>query len=141
MLTDGLNDAFSGEHSGWHIEDLAAKLQITREAQDAFSARFQQRFATTREAGRFVDEIVAVEIKGRIGMESFANDEAPCPDTTMRPMACLAGYGVAAVERACLDLAPSSRSQGVGKGRLGARRGRTYRDQRGLRRSADRGRA
>ncbi len=35
MLHDGLNDAFSGEHSGWHTEDLAAKSQIGREAQDA----------------------------------------------------------------------------------------------------------
>ena len=29
MLRDGLNDAFSGEHSGWHTEDLVAKYQIT----------------------------------------------------------------------------------------------------------------
>ncbi len=34
MLRDGLNDAFSGEHSGWHTEDLASKFQITREEQD-----------------------------------------------------------------------------------------------------------
>jgi len=43
MLTDGLNDAFSGEHSGWHTEDLVTRLQISREAQDAFAARSQQR--------------------------------------------------------------------------------------------------
>ena len=30
MLTDGLNDAFSGEHSGWHTEDLVTKLQMMR---------------------------------------------------------------------------------------------------------------
>jgi len=30
MLRDGLNDAFSGEHSGWHTEDLVAKAQISR---------------------------------------------------------------------------------------------------------------
>ena len=34
MLEDGLNDAFSGQHSGWHTEDLAAKYQISRAAQD-----------------------------------------------------------------------------------------------------------
>jgi acetyl-CoA C-acetyltransferase len=82
MLTDGLNDAFSGEHSGWHTEDLVAKLQITREAQDVFAARSQQRFAAARDAGRFLDEIVAVAVKGRKGTESFAIDEAPRPDTT-----------------------------------------------------------
>ncbi len=41
MLTDGLNDAFSGEHSGWHTEDLVTKYQITRASQDAFAARSQ----------------------------------------------------------------------------------------------------
>ena len=34
VLRDGLNDAFSGEHSGWHTEDLVEKYQVTREAQD-----------------------------------------------------------------------------------------------------------
>ena len=34
MLMDGLNDAFSGQHSGWHTEDLASSHQITREEQD-----------------------------------------------------------------------------------------------------------
>ncbi|MGO1164144.1 acetyl-CoA C-acyltransferase [Brucella sp. C7-11G] len=87
MLTDGLNDAFSGEHSGWHTEDLVAKLQITREAQDAFAARSQQRFAAAQAAGRFTDEIVPVEVKGRRGVEMFAVDEAPRPDTTEETLA------------------------------------------------------
>jgi len=86
MLTDGLNDAFSGEHSGWHTEDLVTKLQITREEQDAFAVRSQQRFAAARDAGRFTNEIVAVEIKGRKGPESFAVDEAPRPDTTIESL-------------------------------------------------------
>ncbi len=83
MLTDGLNDAFSGEHSGWHTEDLVTKLQITRGAQDAFAVRSQQRFAAAQRAGRFADEITPVEIKGRKGPENFATDEAPRPDTTL----------------------------------------------------------
>ncbi|MGO6984262.1 thiolase family protein [Rhizobium leguminosarum] len=87
MLTDGLNDAFSGEHSGWHTEDLVTKLQITREEQDLFAARSQQRFAAARDAGRFADEIVVVEINGRKGPESFAVDEAPRPDTTIESLA------------------------------------------------------
>lgn len=87
MLTDGLNDAFSGEHSGWHTEDLVAKLQITREAQDAFAARSQQRFAAAQAAGRFTDEIVPVEVKGRRGVEMFAVDEGPRPDTTEETLA------------------------------------------------------
>lgn len=87
MLTDGLNDAFSGEHSGWHTEDLVAKMQITRVDQDAFAFRSQQRFAEAQKAGHFTDEIVPVELKGRKGPELFAADEAPRPDTTLEALA------------------------------------------------------
>jgi acetyl-CoA C-acetyltransferase len=82
MLTDGLNDAFSGAHSGWHTEDLVAQMQISRADQDAFAARSQERFAAAQAAGRFTDEIVAVEVKGRKGPERFDTDEAPRPETT-----------------------------------------------------------
>lgn len=87
MLTDGLNDAFSGQHAGWHTEDLVTKLKITREEQDAFAARSQQRFAAARTAGHFDAEIVGVEIKGRKGSEIFGADEAPRPDTTGETLA------------------------------------------------------
>ena len=86
MLTDGLNDAFSGQHSGWHTEDLVTKLQITRAAQDAFAARSQQRFSAAQKAGKFADEITSVEIKGRKGPEAFDVDEAPRPDTTIETL-------------------------------------------------------
>ena len=87
MLTDGLDDAFSGKHSGWHTEDLVEKLQLTRAEQDAFAARSQQRFSAAQKDGRFAEEIVAVEVKGRKGTESFATDEAPRPDTTLETLA------------------------------------------------------
>jgi acetyl-CoA C-acetyltransferase len=87
MLRDGLNDAFSNEHSGWHTEDLVSKCQITREAQDLWSERSQQRFVAAREAGKFVDEIVPVTVKGRRGDEVFAIDEAPRSDTTFEGLA------------------------------------------------------
>ncbi|MEP9355049.1 acetyl-CoA C-acetyltransferase [Xanthobacter sp. KR7-65] len=87
MLTDGLDDAFSGKHSGWHTEDLVEKLQITRAEQDAFAARSQQRFAAAQKDGRFAGEIVAVEVKGKKGPEPFAVDEAPRPDTTVETLA------------------------------------------------------
>ncbi|MFJ1254111.1 thiolase family protein [Cupriavidus sp. CuC1] len=87
MLTDGLLDAFSGEHSGWHTEDLVTASQLTREDQDRFAARSQQRFAAAREAGRFEAEIVPIELKGKRGSENFAIDEAPRPDTTVEILA------------------------------------------------------
>src|SRR2546427_6795394 len=65
LLRDGLNDAFSGEHSGWHTEDLVARYAITREDQDRWAARSQQRFSAAQKAGHFVEEIVAIDISGR----------------------------------------------------------------------------
>jgi acetyl-CoA C-acetyltransferase len=87
MLRDGLNDAFSGEHSGWHTEDLVAKYDITRARQDAWALRSQQRFAAAQAAGRFAAEIVPVEVKGRKGPEVFAKDEHNRPDTTAESLA------------------------------------------------------
>jgi acetyl-CoA C-acetyltransferase len=87
LLQDGLVDAFSNEHSGWHTEDLVSKLSITREAQDQWAARSQQRFAAAQERGFFSPEIIAVEVAGRKGPVSFARDEAPRPDTTVETLA------------------------------------------------------
>ena len=83
MLTDGLNDAFSGEHSGWHTEDLVTKYGISRDDQDAWALRSQQRFSEAQAAGLFDAEIAAVEVKGRKGPESFARDEHNRPETTL----------------------------------------------------------
>jgi acetyl-CoA C-acetyltransferase len=87
MLRDGLDDAFSGRHSGWHTEDLVAQAQLTRAAQDRFAERSQQRFSAAQKAGRFADEIVAIEVRGKKGVEAFATDEAPRPDTTIDTLA------------------------------------------------------
>jgi acetyl-CoA C-acetyltransferase len=89
MLTDGLNDAFSGQHSGWHTEDLVTRSQLTREGQDRFAALSQQRFAKARAEGKFESEIVAVQIKGKKGAVEFVVDEAPRPDTTVESLAAL----------------------------------------------------
>src|SRR6266436_7262458 len=71
MLRDGLDDAFSGKHSGWHTEDLVTQAQLTRAAQDRFAARSQQRFSAAQNAGKFSAEIVAVEVRGKKGIEPF----------------------------------------------------------------------
>jgi acetyl-CoA C-acetyltransferase len=87
MLLDGLNDAFSGQHSGWHTEDLVAKFGLTREQQDAWALRSQQRFAAAQAAGKFDAEIVGVEVQGRKGTERFVRDEHNRPDTTLESLA------------------------------------------------------
>lgn len=87
MLRDGLNDAFSGEHSGWHTEDLVTKFQITREAQDLWALRTQKRFGEAQAAGRFDAEIVPIEVPGPKGPIKFQKDEHNRPDTTMQSLA------------------------------------------------------
>ena len=83
MLMDGLNDAFSGQHSGWHTEDLARSHQITREEQDRWAERSQKRFSAAQTAGKFAAEITAVEIASRKGPTKFDKDEHNRPDTTL----------------------------------------------------------
>lgn len=87
MLRDGLNDAFSDQHSGWHTEDLVARYGVTRERQDAWALRSQQNFAAAQAAGKFAAEIVPFEIKGRKGPEQFAKDEHNRPETTAESLA------------------------------------------------------
>jgi acetyl-CoA C-acetyltransferase len=82
MLRDGLVDAFSGEHSGWHTEDLVKKAGLSREEQDQWAARSQQRFVAAQQAGRFTEEIAAVVLKGKKSDIRFDTDEQPRPDTT-----------------------------------------------------------
>jgi acetyl-CoA C-acetyltransferase len=87
MLRDGLNDAFSGQHSGWHTEDLVTKYQVTREAQDAWALRTQQRFAKAQAAGRFAGEIVPVVVPGGKKPTVFDKDEHNRPDATAESLA------------------------------------------------------
>ncbi|SFB40242.1 thiolase family protein [Azotobacter beijerinckii] len=87
MLFDGLNDAFSGQHSGWHTEDLVSQCSISRDDQDRWALRSQQRFAHAQAAGLFEAEIAAVEVPGRKGPSLFAKDEHNRPETTAESLA------------------------------------------------------
>jgi acetyl-CoA C-acetyltransferase len=89
MLHDGLYDAFSDQASGWHTEDLAKRFEISREAQDRWALRSQQRFAEAQKAGRFKPEIVPVALEDRKGRTLFETDEANRPDTTLEKLAAL----------------------------------------------------
>lgn len=82
MLCDGLHDAFSDKHSGWHTEDLVTKNAISREDQDLWALRSQQRFAAAQSAGKFDTEIVPFEVPGKKGPTLFAKDEHNRPETT-----------------------------------------------------------
>ena len=87
MLRDGLNDAFSDHHSGLVTEDLVGKFQVTREAQDRWAERTQQRFGAAQAAGKFNAEIAPIEIPGRKGPTIFDKDEHNRPDATLESLA------------------------------------------------------
>jgi acetyl-CoA C-acetyltransferase len=86
VLRDGLNDAFSDAHSGWHTEDLVEKYQVTRDEQDRWALRSQQRFAAAQAAGHFDAQIVPVDVPGKKGPPQFSKDEGNRPDTTLETL-------------------------------------------------------
>jgi acetyl-CoA C-acetyltransferase len=87
VLRDGLNDAFSDAHSGWHTEDLVEKYQVTRDAQDRWALRSQQLFASAQAADHFKAQIVPVEVPGKKGPAQFDKDEHNRPDATIETLA------------------------------------------------------
>ncbi len=87
MIKDGLWDAFHGYHMGTTAENVATKWEISREEQDAFAAKSQQKAAAAQDAGKFADEIVSVTIKNRRGDIVVDADEYIKPDTTVETLA------------------------------------------------------
>jgi acetyl-CoA C-acetyltransferase len=83
----GLTDPFSSVLMGVTAENLAERGSISRERQDAFAVESHRRAAAAREAGRFDDEIVPVEVKVKRETASFARDEHIRPDATAESMA------------------------------------------------------
>ena len=91
MYRDGFLDPLSGLVMGETAENLARRYEITREEQDAYALRTQQRATDAIEAGRFDAETVAVEVKGRKGEAvSFARDEHPRAETSTESLRKLA---------------------------------------------------
>lgn len=86
VLSDGLNDAFSDQHSGWHTEDLANEYGISREEQDEWAVRSQQRFTQAQQAGHFAAEITPIDISDRKSTRQFETDEHNRGDTTLESL-------------------------------------------------------
>jgi acetyl-CoA C-acetyltransferase len=82
MIKDGLWCASCDVHMGGHAEHTARKASVTREDQDKFSAQSHAKAIAAMEAGKFKDEIVAVEIPGKKGPTIVDTDESPRKDTT-----------------------------------------------------------
>ncbi len=86
MIKDGLWEAFNNYHMGITAENVNELYGITREEQDEFGFRSQERAAAAISSGRFKDEIVPVVLKGKKGDIVFDTDEHP-RQTTLEKMA------------------------------------------------------
>ncbi|MBO9536763.1 acetyl-CoA C-acetyltransferase [Herbaspirillum sp.] len=75
MIVDGLWDVYNQYHMGITAENVAKKFEISREEQDAFAAASQNKAEAAQKAGRFKDEIVPIEIKGKKETVVFDTDE------------------------------------------------------------------
>ena len=77
MIKDGLWDAFNGYHMGVTAENVAEKFQVTREEQDKFALKSQEKALKAQKQDRFKDEIVNFKIKSKKANVDFNKDEHP----------------------------------------------------------------
>ena len=89
MIFDGLWEIFNNYHMGLTAENVAAQYGITRQEQDQFAFRSQQKCGEAIRAGRFQSEITPVHIKLKKGETVIEADEHPRPDTSLEKMAAL----------------------------------------------------
>lgn len=88
MITDGLWDAFNGIHMGVTAENLASKYSISREAQDLFATKSQQKAAAAQSNSKFKDEIFPINVPQKRREDLlFRVDEAIRPETSLEALA------------------------------------------------------
>jgi acetyl-CoA C-acetyltransferase len=88
MVADGLTDIFNNYHMGITAENIAEQWNITRQEQDEFAVRSQNRAEAAIKSGRFKDEIVPVVIPQRKGDPIVVDtDEFPRFGATIESMA------------------------------------------------------
>src|SRR5256712_7289762 len=73
MYRDGFNDPLSGLVMGETAEVLARHYEISRDEQDEFALRSQQRAAAAIRSGRFDDEILSLSLWERVGVRGEAS--------------------------------------------------------------------
>jgi len=77
MIKDGLWDAFHDYHMGVTAENVAEKFQITRQEQDSFALKSQEKALKAQKENKFNDEIVNFKIKSKNAEINFNKDEHP----------------------------------------------------------------
>ncbi|SOE50565.1 3-ketoacyl-CoA thiolase @ Acetyl-CoA acetyltransferase [plant metagenome] len=87
MMTGALSDPFDRVHMGVTAENVAARYQVSRDAQDALAVESHRRAAAAIDAGHFKDQIVPVTIKSRKGDIVFDTDEHVRRDISVQGLA------------------------------------------------------
>jgi acetyl-CoA C-acetyltransferase len=88
IVHDGLWCAFEQHHMGNSAEWIARTFDVSREVQDAFALESHLRAVAAQDAGRFVAEIIPVEVgDGRGKIATVAADEPPRRDTNAKQLA------------------------------------------------------
>ena len=86
MIKDGLWDAFHGYHMGVTAENVATKFQVTRDDQDKFALRSQEKAFAAQKENRFQDEIINFKIKSKKNEIDFKIDEHPRADINLEAL-------------------------------------------------------
>ena len=77
MIKDGLWDAFHGYHMGITAENVAEKFQVTREEQDKFALKSQEKAIKAQKGNKFKEEIIDFKIRSKKAEIEFIKDEHP----------------------------------------------------------------
>jgi len=83
MIHDGLWDSFGCCHMGEYAEYTAERAGVSRADQDAFAYESHRKAVAAQDAGQFKAEILPVQIPGKGGPTTVANDEGPRKDTNV----------------------------------------------------------
>jgi acetyl-CoA C-acetyltransferase len=86
MIVDGLWDVYNQYHMGVTAENVAKEHVVTREEQDEFAVKSQNKAEAAQKSGRFNDEIVPYEVPSRKGPVVFGVDEFPRHGATIEAM-------------------------------------------------------
>jgi len=86
-MTGALHDPVGHGHMGVTAENIAARYGFTRQQQDEFSVESHRKAAAALEKGYFKEQIVAIELKTKKGVEQFTRDEHVRPGATMEDLA------------------------------------------------------
>jgi acetyl-CoA C-acetyltransferase len=87
MIKDGLWDAFHGYHMGITAENVSEKFQVTREEQDRFALKSQEKALKAQKENKFKNEIINFKIKSKKAEINFNKDEHPREGVNLETLA------------------------------------------------------